>query len=77
MFFLTCVQALRSWVALPVALTAPELHQLHVELIQNTPFDGVHRVGELWGKTPGQEGSAGAPLRFSDLQGVQTARLTW
>lgn len=45
--FLTSVKALRSWVALFVALAASELHQLDVQLVQNAPFYHVHGVCEL------------------------------
>lgn len=53
---LTNFQALRSWVALLVPLTAPELHELHVQLIQNAPFHRVHCVCELRAERPGREG---------------------
>lgn len=50
---LTHFEALRSGVALPVALAAPQLHELHVQLIQDASLHRVHRVGELWVERPG------------------------
>ena len=53
-FPLTNFKALRSWVALLVPLTASELHELNMQLIQNAPFHCVHCVCELWMRRPGR-----------------------
>ena len=43
----TCVQAFRARVTLLVPLTAPHLHELSMEWVQNVPIHCVHCIGQL------------------------------
>lgn len=65
---LTQVHVAGPGVALLVAFTAPQLHELDVQLVENVPVQCVNRVHQLMGKGSCQQGGSVLGALLTSLQ---------